>query len=233
MTLTHPRLAPRRGVPPASSWWGKAWQRSVEESAYAVEDLRRGRSLARAGAVGAIDLSPGGFVAAVEDRGDAFTVSASVETFDETSAHLFVEVVAQGAGRVAALLAGELPLALVEATEEVGVELIPYAGELGWSCSCDAWMDPCPHALAVAVQVGWLLHADPLVLLHLRGLPREELLARVHQVATGADDRDQDHGDGDDEDLETGLDAALRAAALLADPGEDRGDAPGDQPTRG
>lgn len=233
MILTHPRLPPRRaGSRTAPTWWGKAWSRSLEEAVYGADELRRGTRLARDGAVGAIAVSVGGYLAAVEEKQEPFTVTGTVEPFDEVSADLFVEVVAGASGTVAALLAGDLPLGLVESCEEVGVELVPYAGELGWTCSCDAWVDPCPHGIAVAVQVGWLLAADPLVLLHLRGLPREELLARVHAVvapggAAGAGTADGGPvGQGPDggapvvpgvaeEDLESGADAALRAERML------------------
>ena len=39
------------------------------------------------------------------------------------------------------------------------------------------------HALAVLHQLTWLVDADPFVLLQLRGLPRDELLARLHARA--------------------------------------------------
>lgn len=216
MSVTHPRLAPRRGVARPGSWWSKAWLRSVEETAYSEGDLRRGRALARAGAVGAIEVEVGGFVAAVDDRDDTLTVAGTVEPLAEADLQYLVEVVSAGSGRIAALLSGDLPHALVESLEEVGVELLPYAGELGSTCSCQAWVDPCPHAIAVGVQLGWLLSDDPLVLLHLRGLPRDELLARVHATTVG-DRSGADGGpdDADDVDLEAGIDAALRAQVLL------------------
>ena len=128
-----------------------------------------------------------------------------------------VETVAAEAGRVAALLAGDLPHTLVEHAEEAGVELLPYGGELGSTCTCEAWADPCPHALAVMYQLAWLVEADPFVLLHLRGLARDELLARLHERA-GPPRPTPD----DDPDLDVAVDAALtrplRAAeAELAD----------------
>ena len=222
MTLTHPRQPPRRSAPPGT-WWGKAWVRSLEESAYGEQELKGGRRLARAGAVGAIAVAPGEYVAVVDD---AFTVTGSVALFDPTDASLFVEVVASGAGLAAALLTGELPERLVEGLEEVGVELVPYAGELAWSCTCRPWIDPCEHAVAVATQVGWLLQADPLVLVHLRGLPRDELLARVHELTVrtgsgsgpvGGDEPAEDLADELVEDLEAGTDAALRAQVMLGE----------------
>jgi uncharacterized Zn finger protein len=98
------------------------------------------------------------------------------------------------------------------------VELLPYGGELASGCTCPAWVDPCVHALAVLYQLTWLVEADPFVLLRLRGLPRDDLLARLHARAgasgSGAGTGDDAAGSGTD-DLETALDAALRAARLL------------------
>lgn len=218
-TVTHPRLAPRRGGGPGT-WWSKAWGRAVEESAFAVAELRRGRALARAGEVGAIAVDSGSALAAVTDADDTWTVTISVPVLDERDAATFVELVAAESGRIAALLAGQLPHALLEAGEEAGIELLPYAGELGSTCGCDAWLDPCPHALAVLTQLGWLLQGDPFVLLQLRGLPREALLAGLHELATRAGgDRASGHAAEDDpaaEDLAVAEDAALRAARMLA-----------------
>jgi uncharacterized Zn finger protein len=134
-------------------------------------------------------------------------VSVTVPVLDATSVELLVELIGAESGRIAALLAGDLPLPLVEEADESGVELLPYGGELGASCTCNAWVDPCPHALAVALQVTWLVEADPLVLTHLRGLPRDRLLARLHERG-GAPEEAAD-------DIETGLEAMLRAERIL------------------
>ncbi|WP_182525187.1 SWIM zinc finger family protein [Nocardioides dongkuii] len=215
----HARLPPRRSAPRARSWWGKAWARAVEESAYAQEDLLAGRKLARAGRVGQITVDVGGYHAAVEDDHGMWTVAGVLPVLDPGAREALVETVAAEAGRIAALLAGDLPHTLVEHAEEAGVELLPYGGELGSACTCEAWTDPCRHALAVLQQLAWLVDDDPFVLLHLRGLPREELLARLHEraEATPAPRPGVDPGVGPEEiDVESGLEAALRAARVLA-----------------
>jgi uncharacterized Zn finger protein len=225
--VIHPRLPPRRSNARAATWWGKAWVRAVEESAYAERDLAAARTLSRSGRIGGISLDQaGGFVAAVEDGEGLWTVSGSVPVLDGPARDTLVEIVAAENGRIAALLAGDLPHLLVEHAEEAGVELLPYGGELGSACTCPAWVDPCVHALAVLYQLTWLLEADPFVLLRLRGLPRDELLARLHARGSGTgaasggaggagaapDDRDPEPGA---DDVETALDAALRAGRLL------------------
>jgi len=221
---THPRLPARRGGG-SGTWWSKAVLRAVEEAAFGEKDLRVGRRLARAGAVGAITVSEGGAVAAVSDGQDAFTVEVTVPVLDAADAAAFVELVAAESGRIGALLAGQLPHSFVEAVEEAGVELLPYGGELGSACSCDAWLDPCPHALAVLTQLAWLIQADPFVLTHLRGLPRERVLRDLHRLgrrptdATAPDLEPPGGGapGGSDEvdDLVVAEDAAVRAARLL------------------
>ena len=221
---THPRLPQRRGGG-AGTWWSKAVLRAVEEAAFGEKELRAGRVLARAGAVGAITVDDGGAVAAVTDGHDAFTVEVTVPVLDRADAAAFVELVAAESGRIGALLAGQLPHAFVEAVEEAGVELLPYGGELGSACSCDAWLDPCPHALAVLTQLAWLIQGDPFVLTHLRGLSRERVLRDLHQrvrrqtgdAAPGAgSEGDPPAGGSDDvDDLVVAEDAAVRAARLL------------------
>lgn len=208
--VLHPRVAPRRSTVRATTWWGKAWVRAVDEAAYAEADLAAARSLARGGHVGQISTEPGGFVASVEDQRGLWTVAGSVPVLDDAALTALVETVAAESGRIAALLAGELPHGLVEHAEEAGVELLPYGGELGSTCTCDFWADPCVHALAVLHQLAWLIEADPFVLLQLRGLGRDDLLARLHQ-------RTERPATGDDRDLDAAVEAALYAALLLAE----------------
>lgn len=206
--VTHPRFPPRRGGA-AGTWWSKAFLRAVEEVAFSTVELKRGRAHARAGDVGAITVAAGAFVAAVADGDDAYTVTGSVPVLAAHDASVLVELIAAEAGRIAALMAGDLPHQFVEAVEEAGVELLPYGGELGSACTCESWLDPCPHALAVLTQLAWLVQRDPFVLFQLRGLSRDDVLARLHELNI------DDEGDVVD-DLAIAEEAALRAARELA-----------------
>lgn len=206
---------PTRGV---RSWWGKAWQRAVEEAAYSEVELRRGRTHARRGDVGAISVEPGGLLAACRDGDDAWTVQVAIPVLDATARTALVEAVAAEAGRIAELLAGNLPHDLVEHAEEVGVELLPYGGELTATCTCPHYLDPCPHAIAVLCQVGWLVDTDPLVLFALRGVGRDELLADLHARTTAAPGGAAHPLVSADlaDDVELVVDAAVRAQRLVA-----------------
>lgn len=208
--VTHPRLAPRRAGS-GGTWWSRAWARAVEEAAYSDAELRAGRARARRGDVGAITVDAGSAVAAVAEGDGVHTVTCTVPVLDGSDLAVLVELVAAEAGRIGALMAGDLPHAFVEAVEEAGVELLPCGGELGAGCTCDAWVDPCPHALAVLTQLGWLVQHDPFVLTGLRGLAREELLSRLRAA------RPPEGGppDGGVDDLAVATEAALRAAREL------------------
>lgn len=219
--VTFARIPPRRSTSRAATWWGRAWVRAVEEAAYGESDLHAARALSRSGGIGGITVDRGSMVAACYDRSGVWTVSTTVPELDPVSHRAFVEVVAGEAGHLAALMAGELPHRLVEQAEEAGVELLPYGGELGSSCTCDAWVDPCPHALAVMLQVAWLVDGDPWVLLRLRGLGPETLQAELAAIPPetpdlASPDLADDLGDGLSDDLAVALDAALRAARVLA-----------------
>jgi uncharacterized Zn finger protein len=218
--VTFARIPPRRSTSRAATWWGRAWVRAVEEASYSDQDLHTARALSRGGGLGGITVDRGLLVASCHDRADAWSVTGTVPPLDAISRRAFVDVVAAESGHLAALLNGELPYRLVEQAEEAGVELLPYGGELGASCPCGAWVDPCVHVLALLLQTAWLIDGDPWVLLRLRGLAPDELqgeLAARLDAADGADDRTELAGD-----LAAAMDAAVRAARVLAladDPG--------------
>src|SRR5690606_2457402 len=138
LARTYPRIAPRRSGTVRTEW-ARGWSAAVEESAYEDRDLKKGRALARAGAVGQITLTAGAVVAAVTEGEEAYGLRVELPVLDPVASQTLVEVVGSGAGWIGALLGGALPEAFVEATEEAGVELLPYGGEFAALCACEAW----------------------------------------------------------------------------------------------
>lgn len=211
------------------TWWGRAWLRTAEDAAYDDADVAAGWRLARAGSVGAIDVEAGRVLAAVRpgasararsvgapvvDPDELVACSVLVQVLDAAEREALVEVVAAESGRVASLLAGDLPAELAEHAEEAGVSLLP--DEFDCSCTCGAWVQPCAHVLAVLAQVAWLLDADPFVLLALRGLPRDHLLVEcavlARRVATSGDSSEHVSSEVD---VDVAQEAAERACRLL------------------
>ncbi|MFC8827499.1 SWF or SNF family helicase [Streptomyces sp. NPDC057137] len=184
-------LPPAQGRAFAQTWWGRAWLKALEDTALDLQQLKKGRKQARAGAVGAVSVRPGRITAVVRDtdgtaqRSDVLLQQLSTEEWDR-----FLDMAVERAGHIAALLDRDMPPHLVEDAAGAGVELLPGIGDLEPECACDAW-DLCPHAAALCYQVARLLDEDPFVLLLMRGRGERQLLdelqvrsaraARTHQ----------------------------------------------------
>ncbi|UXY26107.1 SWIM zinc finger family protein [Streptomyces sp. HUAS TT20] len=167
---TFPTLPPARGRGFAQTWWGRAWLRSLEDTALDAAQVKAGRRLARAGAVGAVSVRPGRVTAMVREPGRAAHRADVLlpRLVDEQWAR-FLDLAVERAGHVAALLDRELPPHLVEDAAAVGIELLPGLGDLEPECGCDAW-DHCGHTAALCHQMARLLDEDPFVLLLMRGI---------------------------------------------------------------
>lgn len=169
----------------ATTWWGKAWVKALEDTALDVAVIRLGRRYAHAGVVGPITVSPGMLHAEVHDDDTVYRTTVHIPVLSDVQWGRFLDRVAEQSGHIAALLANDMPRALVEAAADAGVDLLPGIGDLEPSCDCPGWELPCRHAAALAFQVGWLLDADPFVLLLLKGNPEQELLEALRARVAG------------------------------------------------
>ena len=206
--IVFPGMARLRGpVGRSSTWWGRAFVRSFEELALDAADLLAARALARSGRIGAIVVLEAMTSAVIDPSSDTPVMAqVKVDRVDARGWHTFAAETARESGFVAALEAGELPAELVEHADEAGVEVLPGPGDIDTACECEAWAQPCVHALALLYQVAWQVDRDPYVLLLLRGRTREALLAEVDALASGSDPP----GSAERED------ARIRAAQVLA-----------------
>ncbi|WP_063756731.1 hypothetical protein [Streptomyces sp. NRRL F-5135] len=178
-------LPPARGRAFARTWWGRAWLKALEDTALDGEQLKRGRRHARAGAVGAVSVRPGRVTAVVRDPdGTARRSDVLWRPLGEGEWERFLDMAADRAGHVAALLDQEMPPHLVEDAADAGIDLLPGIGDLDAECACGAW-DHCPHSAALCYQVARLLDEDPFVLLLLRGRGEPRLLAELQARSAG------------------------------------------------
>ncbi|MEV4231060.1 SWF or SNF family helicase [Streptomyces bobili] len=181
---TFEALPPAHGRGFAQSWWGRAWLAALEGGALDGEQVRTGRRLARAGAVGAVSVRPGRITAVVQDRdGTGYRADVLLDVLTDAQWDRFLDLTVERAGHVAALLDREMPPHLVEDAETAGIELLPGLGDLEAECGCDAW-DHCGHTAALCYQVARLLDQDPFVLLLLRGRAEQALLADLQARST-------------------------------------------------
>jgi uncharacterized Zn finger protein len=176
--LVYPRVGRIRGPTARStSWWGRAWVRSFEETAVDAADLPAARALARSGRLGAVMVLAGMASVVVEPAGpDPVMAQLRLAQLEGVAWQGFVDELVGEAGFTAALESGELPVELVEHADQAGIELLPGPADFETACECDAWAQPCVHALALLYQLAWHVDDDPYALLLLRGRSREQLL---------------------------------------------------------
>ncbi|MFD9818785.1 SWF or SNF family helicase [Streptomyces violascens] len=178
---TFEPLPPAHGRGFATSWWGLAWLKALEDTALDGQQLKQGRRLAREGAVGAVTVRPGRITALVRDRdGSHHRSDVLLQELDEDDWDRFLAMAAERAGHIAALLDREMPPHLVEDATSAGVELLPVIGDLEPRCTCEAW-DHCPHTAALCYRVARLLDQDPFVLLLMRGRAERPLLDALQE----------------------------------------------------
>ncbi|GAA2405235.1 SWF or SNF family helicase [Streptomyces coeruleofuscus] len=201
---TFAALPPAHGRGFAETWWGQAWLKALEETALDSKQLKTGRRLARAGAVGAVSVRPGRLTAVVQDRDrTAHRADVLLEELSPGQWDRFLDMTVERAGHVAALLDREMPPHLVEDAAAAGVELLPGLGDLEPECGCGAW-DHCGHTAALCYQVARLLDQDPFVLLLMRGRDEATLLHDL-QSRSGASATERS--------VQAGVDAAEAYAA--------------------
>ncbi|MDQ0402369.1 SWF or SNF family helicase [Streptomyces sp. NPDC000349] len=173
---TFTALPPAHGRGFAQTWWGLAWLKALEDAAMDTAQVKSGRRLARAGAVGAVSVRPGRITAVVQDRDrTAHRADVLLEQLSDAQWARFVDMAIERSGHVAALLDRDMPPHLVEDAATAGIDLLPGMGDLEPECDCGAW-DHCGHTAALCYQVARLLDQDPFILLLMRGRAEGTLL---------------------------------------------------------
>ncbi|MFE2294742.1 SWF or SNF family helicase [Streptomyces sp. NPDC059452] len=191
---TFAPLPPPPGRGFATSWWGRAWLKALEDTALDGQQLKKGRRLAREGGVGAVAVRPGRITAVVRDRdGTGHRSDVLLQELSDEAWDRFLDMAVDRAGHIAALLDREMPPHLVEDAAGAGVDLLPGIGDLEPECTCGTW-DHCPHSGALCYQVARLLDEDPFVLLLMRGRDERRLLDELQVRSTARAVRAGDGG---------------------------------------
>ncbi len=216
--------------PFGATWWGKAWVDALEQRARLDPNrLPRGRTYARTGAVGELEVRAGEIVAAVQgSRAEPYRVTVRVRVYSEKEWDRTQAALASQVGHLAALLDGEMPPVVADDLAAAGIDLLPVAGEVQPRCSCPDWAEPCKHSAAVCYLVADTLDSDPFLLFLMRGRDRETLLAglrsrraaKVGSAVTGGVPRNQAPrgvaGPALDQPMSWGSDAGLNARQTWA-----------------
>lgn len=163
-----------------TSWWARRWQ-AVLESFRIGGRLARGRIYARQGQVLSIDILAGEVTARVQgSRPTPYDVTIGVTKLSAQEWEQVFAILSKQALFVAKLLAGEMPQDIERVFTQAKLSLFPQKrGDLATDCSCPDEANPCKHIAAVYYLLGEEFDRDPFLIFRLRGLEREELLARL------------------------------------------------------
>ena len=169
------RAQSRRGA--ARCWWGQRWVAMLEGMQLGAR-LGRGRSYAAGGQVSELTVQPGVVTARVQGATDApyrVRIACGVP-HDDARAALLAGLRAHPLW-LARLLVRELPREVETHFRAHGATLFPTRrDELRSDCSCPDWANPCKHVVAVHFLLAEAFDNDPLLLLLLRGVARDDLL---------------------------------------------------------
>jgi uncharacterized Zn finger protein len=161
-----------------TTWWGRRWVNVLESFDIAAR-LGRGRNYARDGQVLSIDIEKGRVRAKVQgSRPEPYTVTIELKVLSKAEWARVRAALASQAVYTAKLLAGEMPEGLDRVFGDARVRLFPGSSkDLVTDCTCPDWSNPCKHIAAVYYLLAEEFDRDPFLLLRLRGMSREELLA--------------------------------------------------------
>lgn len=183
VATTPPRI--RAG----STWWGQRWIEALEHSSRdVVARLGRGRAYARDGHVHELQVKPGKVQAVVSDDDlDNYRVSLQIEVYSSADWQAVFAAMSNQALFAAQLLNGEMPRDIDKLFRAIGKSLFPHsAHDIDTDCSCEDWSSPCRHVAATHYVLGEALDRDPFLLFELRGRSREQVLAALSELRSGA-----------------------------------------------
>jgi uncharacterized Zn finger protein len=173
------------------SWWAKRWIEVLEGFEIGAR-LDRGRAYARRGQVLKITVGKGRVTGQVQgSRSQPYQVSIKVKMIPESGWKKLAHALGRQAIFAAQLLAGKMPENIESVFQRAKLSLFPQRlRDLETECSCPDWSNPCKHIAAVYFLLGEEFDRDPFLIFTLRGLTREELLARLPR--TGGSARTED-----------------------------------------
>ncbi len=193
-----------------SGWWGDAWRSAVENDLFDdLSEFGTGRTLARK-QTPELELEPALASCPFLSRAGTVVPSFGLKKFTGGQWASLATFIAARPALVAAVLTGTLSPSLEDAAEPVGARLVPGRGDITFSCTCDAWQEPCRHVVALFLLVGEAVAVDPFLLLLLRGGSRNDLVRAVRSERGG---QGLDAGSGP-----RGTDVGVRAADAFARP---------------
>lgn len=182
LSKKNPNMKPVaiKGSAIACTWWGKAWNRNLEQYADYSNRIGRGRNYVRHGAVLDLQIESGEVNALVQgSRQKPYSVSIKIQTLKKDIWHKIKASCEDTLESFQELLAGAFPKALGEIFTSRDTGMFPAPREIKFSCSCPDWASMCKHVAAVLYGVGTRLDEDPKLFFRLRDADISKLIKQT------------------------------------------------------
>lgn len=160
-------------------WWGRRWM-SILEGFQLGARLGRGRNYAYTGQVTALRIEPGHVRAVVQgSSATAYEAEIRCDVLDAAGREKVLAELRRRHVLVARLLVRELPREIDGIFRDAGCPIFPERRtDLRTECTCPDWANPCKHVAAAYFLLTEAFDHDPLLLLRLRGIDRDDLLSQ-------------------------------------------------------
>lgn len=162
-------------------WWGMRWM-SLLEQVMPGPRLGRGRSYAASGQVAELTATAGCISAQVQGASPSpYAIEIQLRTLDRAGKRRVLAELRERPLLAARLLVHELPPELEKVFQHAGCPLFPERRQdLKAVCNCPDWAEWCKHAAAVSLLLAEVIDRNPLLLLALRGIDRQDLTRSGH-----------------------------------------------------
>ena len=178
----NPNLAPimTEGRTIARTWWGKAWNKNLENYADYSNRISRGRSYVRNGAVLDLKIDTGVARALVQGSGrNPYEIEINIFPLSGEKWDIILSVCNHKIDSLAELVEGKFPRELEDIFTFKGQGLFPTPKEIKFSCSCPDWAGMCKHVTAALYGIGARFDEDPILFFKLRDIDFQVLLKKT------------------------------------------------------
>jgi uncharacterized Zn finger protein len=178
----NPNLTPIiiEGKAISNTWWGKAWNKNLENYADYSNRISRGRSYVRNGAVVDLKIETGVVKALVQgSERKPYEIKINILPLSKEKWDSILGLCNHKIDGLAELVEGNFPKELEEIFTLKGKGLFPTDKEIKFSCSCYDWAEMCKHVTAALYGIGARFDEDPTLFFKLRNIDFEVFLKKT------------------------------------------------------
>ncbi|MBF0327708.1 MAG: hypothetical protein HQL10_00955 [Nitrospirae bacterium] len=169
-----------KGSAIARTWWGKAWNKNLEQYADYSNRIGRGRSYVRHGAVLDLQIAAGSIQSLVQGSSSKpYSVEIKITPLNSGIWQTLISECQGMIDSIHELFAGTFSSEIGNLFIRKEAGLFPAPKEIRFNCSCPDWADMCKHVAATLYGVGARLDENPALFFVLRNKEMDELIHRA------------------------------------------------------